>query len=62
MNRAFDDAYVLLSNQAIIPHASEHIPALDAALFRSFVMTIMQLIRLLRALEVLVVRGYYLLC
>jgi len=54
LNKAFDDAYVLLSNQAIIPHASAHIPALDAALFMSFVMTIMQLIRLLRALEVLV--------
>ncbi|KAH9954769.1 hypothetical protein BC827DRAFT_1379326 [Russula dissimulans] len=54
LNKAFDDAYVLLSNQAIIPRVSEHIPALDASLFRSFVMTIMQLIRLLRALEVLV--------
>ncbi|KAH9954770.1 hypothetical protein BC827DRAFT_1272293 [Russula dissimulans] len=55
LNKAFEDAYVLLSNSGTIPQAPEHrdIPALDADLFKSFVVTIMQLIKLIRALEVL---------
>ena len=57
--RAFEDAYLLLSNSGTIPQAPEHIPALDADLFKNFVVTIMQLIKLIRALEVLVVREYY---
>ena len=55
--RAFEDAYVLLSNSGTIPQAPEHITALDADLLKNFVVTIKQLIALIRALEVLVVRG-----
>jgi hypothetical protein len=51
--RAFDDAYLLLSNSGTISRAPEHIPALDADLFKNFMVTIMQLIKLISALEVL---------
>ena len=57
--RAFEDAYVLLSNSGTIPQAPEHIPALDADLFKNSVVTIKQLIELIRALEVLLVRGIF---
>jgi hypothetical protein len=57
--RAFEDAYILFSNSGTIPQAPEHIPALDADLFKNFVVTIKQLINLIRALEVLVVRACY---
>ena len=55
-NRAFEDAYVLLSDPSAMPQVSAQISALDADLFRNFVVSIMQLIGLIRALEVLVVR------
>jgi len=54
LNEAFEDAYILFSNSGTIPQAPEHIPALDADLFKNFVVTIKQLINLIRALEVLV--------
>lgn len=60
--RAFEDAYVLLSNSGTIPQAPEHIPALDADRFKNSVVTIKQLIELIRALEVLLVRGYSICC
>lgn len=56
-SRAFEDAYVLLSNSGTIPQAPEHIPALDADLFKNFIVTTIQLIKLIRAIEVLVVSG-----
>jgi hypothetical protein len=56
--RAFEDAFVLLTNSETIPEAPGHIPALDADLFKNFVLIIMQLVWLIRALEVLVVRGF----
>lgn len=59
-SRAFEDAYALLSNSGTIPQAPEHIPALDVDLFKNFVVTTMQLIKLIRAIEVLVVSGCYL--
>jgi hypothetical protein len=41
----------------MIPAAPEQIPALDADFFKNFVVTIIQLVGLIRALEVLVVSG-----
>jgi len=40
----------------MIPPAPKHIAALDADLFKNFIVTIIQLVGLIRALEVLVVR------
>jgi hypothetical protein len=40
----------------MIPPAPKQIPALDADLFKNFIVTIIQLVGLIRALEVLVVR------
>jgi len=54
LNEAFEDAFVLLTNSETIPEAPGHIPALDADLFKNFVLIIMQLVWLIRALEVLV--------
>ncbi|KAI9462877.1 hypothetical protein BJY52DRAFT_1255763 [Lactarius psammicola] len=54
LNEAFEDAYTLLSDPSAIPQVSAQISALDADLFRNFVVSIMQLINLIRALEVLV--------
>ncbi|KAH9047480.1 hypothetical protein EDB83DRAFT_2403328 [Lactarius deliciosus] len=48
------NAYVLLSDPSAIPQISAQISALDADLFKTFVVSIMQLICLIRALEVLV--------
>jgi hypothetical protein len=42
----------------MIPQAPEHISALDTDHFKNFVVTIKQLINLIGALEVLVVREY----
>jgi hypothetical protein len=56
-NRAFQDAYNLLYNSGMIPPAPEQIPALDADLFKNFIVTIIQLVGLIRGLEVLVVRN-----
>lgn len=56
-NRAFEEAYILGSDPCAIPQVSAQISALDADLFRNFVISIMQLIGLTRALEVLVVRS-----
>jgi len=55
-NRAFQDAYNLLYNSGMIPPAPEQIPALDADLFKNFIVTIIQLVGLIRGLEALVVR------
>lgn len=41
----------------MIPPAPEQILALDADIFKNFVVTIIQLVGLIRALEVIVVRG-----
>lgn len=54
LNEAFEDAYVLLSDPSAIPQVSAQISALDADLFSNFVVSIMQLLSLIRALEVLV--------
>ncbi|KAH9955040.1 hypothetical protein BC827DRAFT_1371768 [Russula dissimulans] len=54
LNEAFNDAYILLSNTGTILQSLEHIPALDADIFKSFLIAIMQLNRLIGALEVLV--------
>ncbi|KAH9059797.1 hypothetical protein EDB87DRAFT_1684431 [Lactarius vividus] len=54
LNEAFEDAYVLLSDPSATPQVSAQVSALDADLFRNFVVSIMQLISLIRALEVLV--------
>ena len=40
----------------MIPSAPEQIPALDVDLFKNFLVTIIQLVGLIGALEVLVVR------
>jgi hypothetical protein len=55
--RAFEDAYNLLYNSGMIPPAPEHIPALDADLFKNFIVTIIQLVGLIRGLEALAVRN-----
>jgi hypothetical protein len=60
--RAFEDAYILLANSGMIPQAPDHISALDTDLFKNFVVTIKQLINLIGALEVLVVRVSCLSC
>jgi len=57
LNRAFKDAYILLSNSGTKLQALEHIPVLDADTFKKFLIAIMQLSRLIGALEVLVVRA-----
>ena len=57
-NRAFEDAYILLTDPSAVPQVSAQISALDADLFRNFVVSIMQLISLIRALEALVVRTF----
>ncbi|KAH9005570.1 hypothetical protein EDB86DRAFT_1459937 [Lactarius hatsudake] len=54
LNEAFENAYVLLSDPSAIPQVSAQISALDADLFKNFMTSIMQLISLIRALEVLV--------
>jgi hypothetical protein len=54
LHEAFEDAYVLLSDPCVIPQVSAQISTLDADLFRNFVVSIMQLISLIRALEDLV--------
>ncbi|KAH9974855.1 hypothetical protein BJV74DRAFT_888894 [Russula compacta] len=54
LNEAIEDAFILLSDAGTIPQDLEYISALDADLFKSFVVTIMQLVRLIRALEALV--------
>jgi len=54
LNEAFEDAYVLLSDPCAIPQVSAQVSTLDAELFKNFVVSIMQLISLIRALEVLV--------
>jgi hypothetical protein len=56
LNRAFEDAYNILYNSGMIPPAPEQIPALDADLFKNFIVTIIQLVGLIRALEDLAVR------
>jgi hypothetical protein len=53
LNKAFEDAYNLLYNSGMIPPAPEHIPALDADLFKNFIVTIIQLVGLIRGLEAL---------
>ena len=58
INRAFEDAYVLMSDPSAIPQVSAQISALDAGLFKNLVVSIMQLISLIRALEVVVVRTF----
>jgi hypothetical protein len=54
LNEAFEDAYRLLYNSGMIPPAPEQILALDADIFKNFVVTIIQLVGLIRALEVIV--------
>ncbi|KAH9164582.1 hypothetical protein EDB89DRAFT_2139662 [Lactarius sanguifluus] len=54
LNEAFENAYVLLSDPSAIPQISAQISALDADLFKNFVVSIMQLLGIIRALEVLV--------
>jgi hypothetical protein len=54
LHEAFEDAYVLLSDPCVVPQVSAQVSTLDADLFRNFVVSIMQLISLIPALEVLV--------